>query len=57
MESKFKDYLKGFIGGSLILVFCAFVYGQYQFSAYQKVLFIGTIDGAWTDPVPVVKKK
>lgn len=57
MESNpWRERALGFIGGSLILVFCTFVYGQYQFQSHQRIFFIGTIDGEWNDSVPVKKK-
>jgi hypothetical protein len=47
-----KEWLKGWVVGNLIMIAALFVYGQYQFGANQKVFYIGTIDGAWTDSQP-----
>ncbi len=38
MSDETRHRLEGFIGGTLILVFAVFVYGQYRFQTEQKAI-------------------
>lgn len=58
MESNiWRERVLGFVGGSLILVFCTFVYGQVEFQRAQRVFTIGFVDGSWSDVPATANKK